>query len=346
MNALPDETAMYRAIESRDRGFDRVFCFGVTTTGVFCRPGCAAKTPHRKNILFFPDPTAALAEGYRPCLRCRPLAAPDETPEFAAAAVRLSDAHLDRRLGAPDLAAIGLDPARVSRWFKRRIDLTFQGYHRARRMGVALANLRAGEKTSVVPYQAGYASESGFRDAFADVFGAPPAAAAKAAPPLAARRLSPPLGDMLLLVDDAGVRLLEFVDRRGLPTEIEDLRRRLKAVVVPLRHPTADLVERQLAEYFAGRRRAFTAPLAPVGTPFEREVWDELQRIPCGKTRSYAEQAAAIGRPKAVRAVGRANGRNRIAVLIPCHRVLGKNGAMVGYAGGIWRKERLLALER
>jgi AraC family transcriptional regulator of adaptative response/methylated-DNA-[protein]-cysteine methyltransferase len=346
MTTLPSPATMYRALCARDVRYDGAFVAGIATTGIFCRPGCGAKKPRRENVRYFATVREALADGFRPCRRCRPLDPSGAAPDFARAALALADGTLDRRLGAADLRAAELEPGRVDRWFKKTLGLTFQGYHRARRMGAALAKLRDGGRAATAPYEFGYASESGFRDAFAEVFGAPPTRAREgAATALVAARIPTPLGRMLALADDAGVRLLEFEDRRGLPTEIADLRRKLGAAIVPGAHPHLTALRRELDAYFAGTLRDFATPVVLDGSTFERLVWEELRRIPYGATRSYAEQAAALGKPKAVRAVGRANGRNKLAIVVPCHRVRGKDGKLVGYAGGLWRKERLLALE-
>lgn len=151
---------------------------------------------------------------------------------------------------------------------------------------------------------------------------------------------------MLVGATDEALCLLEFADRRALETQIDRIRRRLGAVLVP---GETDLVRQaadELGRYFAGELRKFTVPLATPGTDFQREVWMQLRTIPYGQTRSYGEQARQIGRPTAVRAVARANGDNRIAIIIPCHRVIGSDGKLTGYGGGLWRKQRLLELER
>ena len=151
---------------------------------------------------------------------------------------------------------------------------------------------------------------------------------------------------MLALADRQGLRLLEFVDRRGLENEIGRLRRRLRCAVVPGTNATLEAAEAQLRRYFSGEALAFDLPLAPVGSAFQQEVWAALRRIPAGATRSYAKIAAQIGRVGAQRAVGRANGSNTLALVIPCHRVIGADGSLSGYGGGVWRKQRLLDHER
>lgn len=159
-----------------------------------------------------------------------------------------------------------------------------------------------------------------------------------------AATLDTPLGPMLAAATDTGVCLLEFLDRRMLSTQMAILERRVGRVV-PGRHAHLERLQAELIEYFAGARRHFSVPLVVPGSPFERGVWDELRRIPAGETRSYDALALALGRPGAARAVGRANGRNRLAIVIPCHRVIGADGALTGYGGGLWRKQALLDLE-
>lgn len=155
-----------------------------------------------------------------------------------------------------------------------------------------------------------------------------------------------PLGQMIAVANDEGLCLLEFHDRPALPRERADLRRLFGAEVEEGTHAHLDTVRRELDEYFEGRRTRFETPLSIRGTPWERGVWDQLLAIPCGETRCYEDIAIALGMPGAPRAVGLANGRNRIAILIPCHRVIEKSGKLRGYGGGLWRKARLLEIER
>lgn len=159
-------------------------------------------------------------------------------------------------------------------------------------------------------------------------------------------QLTTPLGPVLAGAVDEGICLLEFADRQWLERPCERLEERLDALLRPGQHPHFITLEEQLGEYFTGRRTAFDLPLVLPGTSFQRRVWTELQRIPYGETRTYRQLAESLGNPKAVRAVGKANGDNRLAILVPCHRLIGSDGWLTGYGGGIWRKERLLRLER
>lgn len=159
-------------------------------------------------------------------------------------------------------------------------------------------------------------------------------------------RLLTPLGPMLVGATQQGICLLEFTDRRMLETQLNRLQKRLNAKALPGDSPFFKQLDGELQAYFAGKRIGFDVPLITAGTPFQEKVWSALQTIPWGETRSYSEQAKLIGQPKAVRAVARANGDNRIVILIPCHRVIGADGSLTGYGGGLWRKQRLLEMEQ
>lgn len=344
MTPLPPTSTMYRAVMERDRAFDGVFVVGVRTTGIFCRPGCGAKKPLERNVEFFAGASAALHAGYRPCLRCRPMDNGHMPPAWVKRVLELAERHQGRRLTAGDLRAAGVEPSRAARYFKAHYGMTFQAYHRARRMGRALAMMRKGSDVTTAGLSSGYGSSSGFREAFAGVFGVAPSRA-DGARAMLARLLETPLGPMLAVAGEEGLAMLEFVDRRALQTQIDTLRRRVAGAVVPGTNRHIDTVERELRAYFAGKLTAFTTPLEAPGTPFQQRVWDALRAIPYGRTRSYADVARAIGAPTAVRAVARANGDNRIAIIIPCHRVIGSDGTLTGYGGGLERKRRLLEIE-
>ncbi|MCC5022403.1 MAG: methylated-DNA--[protein]-cysteine S-methyltransferase [Candidatus Synoicihabitans palmerolidicus] len=250
------------------------------------------------------------------------------------------------RITEKDLAALGIDPSTARRQFTRYYGMTFQAYARARRMGLALCNVGDGGSVTNQQFAQGFESASGFRDAVRRLFGAPPRAAARDQRLLFAERCTTPLGRMLAVADDAGLHILDFVDRRGLERKLITLRERLKVTVVPGNHPTLSAAASQMGEYFAGTRRHFDLPLATTGSAFEQSAWQHLQTIPPGTTQSYGQQAVALGRPGASRAVGRANGMNYISIIIPCHRVIAANGKLTGYGGGLWRKQWLLDHER
>jgi AraC family transcriptional regulator, regulatory protein of adaptative response / methylated-DNA-[protein]-cysteine methyltransferase len=336
---------MLEAFLGRDSTFDGVFVTCVHTTGIFCRPTCTAKKPRPEHVSFFGSPREALLAGYRPCMRCRPMEPAGTTPAWLQPLLEAVEEDPTRRWSDHDVRSRGLSPERVRRWFKQNHGMTFQAYHRARRLGSALGQVQTGASVGRAAFGSGYDSLSGFQEAFRRYFGAPPKDLEGATVVKVSRALTP-LGPMLVGATDQALVLLEFVDRRMLPTQVKRLRTRLRAVFVPERNGVTDVVERELEAYFAGELRDFSVPFVTAGTDFEREVWRALARIPYGETRSYGELARAIGRPSAMRAVGRANGLNALAVVVPCHRVVGADGKLVGYGGGLWRKQRLLDLER
>jgi len=238
---------------------------------------------------------------------------------------------------------MGHDPSTIRRQFQKRFGITFIAYARARRLGIALESIRAGKNSSHAQLDTGFQSDSGFRDAFQKLFGTTPKTAGRQV--VFAEWIDTPLGAMLAIADESKILLLEFNDRRGLELEIKRLRDRLNTTIIPGRSAPIDQLDEELQSYFAGTLFEFQTPIVLAGTPFQQEVWRELRRIPYGKTRSYAQQAEAIGRPEAIRAVARANGANQLAIVVPCHRVIASDGQLAGYAGGLARKRRLLELE-
>jgi len=335
---------MLEAFLRRDTTFDGVFVTGVSTTGIFCRPTCPAKKPRRENLSFFGSPHDALLAGFRPCKRCRPMEPAGAPPEWLQPLLDAVEADPRRKWTDQDVRARGLSPERVRRWFQRNHGMTFQAYHRARRLGSALGQVRGGSSVGRAAFEAGYDSLSGFQEAFKQYFGTTPTDL-EGSLVIEVSRVPTPLGPMLAAASADVLVLLEFVDRRALPTQVRRIRQRMGAVFVPGRNGLIDQTHRELEEYFAGDRRAFDLPIAIPGTGFQRDVWTALRQIPYGETRSYGELARALGRPSAVRAVGRANGSNALGIVVPCHRVVGAGGKLVGYGGGLWRKQRLLELE-
>ncbi len=342
---MPPVNEMHRAFRHGDASYDGVFYTGVRTTGIFCRPSCTARKPRPENVEFFATPREASFSGYRPCKRCRPLDADGRPPAWVQRLLARIDADPSRRIAAADLRAAGIDPARARRFFIGHYGMTFQAYCRARRLGDALRMIKEGTAVSEAASGSGFESESGFRAAFARAFGTPPGEAA-GSDAIRLDWIPSPAGPLIAGANDEGVCLLEFTDRRMLETQLETLRRRVGRVAVPGRHRWLDALRSQLAEYFAGRRREFDLPLVIRGTPFQEKVWRALLTIPYGETWSYRELAERVGQPGASRAVGTANGMNRIAIVIPCHRVVNADGKLGGYGGGVWRKQMLLDLER
>lgn len=345
MMTLPSTAEMYRALVERDQSFEGLFYACVRTTGIFCRPTCHARKPKPENVEFAPSIQEALHRGYRPCQLCEPMTAGAATPNWLAPLLDEIKRHPDLKLRDHDLRVRGLDPVQVRRTFKRSFGMTFQAYQRAVRLGTAMKALHAGAPTIDAGMDAGFESDSGFRDAFSRVFGDTPARARENAL-LTATWIESPLGPMLAVAGDEGLELLEFVDRRALETELRVLRNKLGSAIVPGEHPILQKTAEQMREYFAGTRREFDIPLTQRGSAFQLAAWNALREIPYGETRSYSDMARAVGSPGAVRAIGRVNGQNQIAIIVPCHRVIRSDGSLCGYGGGKWRKQWLLDRER
>ena len=343
--ALPPRDEMLAAFNGRDSDYDGVFVAAVRTTGIFCRSSCPARKPDPRNVEFFATAGTALAAGYRPCLRCRPLDPGGSAPEWLGSLLAELERDPRRRWTDADLAASGLRPEAVRRWFRRRFGMTFHGYARARRLAAAVGNLQRGAPVTDTAFDHGYESLSGFNDAIRNLIGASPGEAG-AAMLLAVAPVETPLGLMLLGAVDGKLCLAEFSDQERLERQLRRVGQLLNATPVPGREPPIDCATKQLAEYFAGCRRHFELPLLPAGTELQRQVWETLLQIPYGETWTYGQVAAAISRPRAARPVGRAVGANPMSIIIPCHRVIGSGGTLTGYGGGLWRKQRLLDLER
>ncbi len=337
---------MREAFMTGDGNWDGIFWAGVRSTGIFCRPSCPARKPDPRRLVFFATPEDAVQAGFRACLRCRPTEPPGAPPDWLRPLLEAMERDPGRRWTGEDLRRLGLAPDRVRRWYQRTHGMSFQAYHRARRLGGALEEVRDGQAVSRAAFEAGYDSLSGFQEAFKQTFGASPTALGDVLV-VRVEQVVTPLGPMAVAASERGVHLLEFADRRHLDRQIRSTAKRLNAVFAPGASAASAMAREALARYFAGELDAFGGlPTAPAGTSFQRGVWARLESIPAGETRSYGEVARAMGRPAAVRAVGTAVGANPLAIVVPCHRVVGADGRLTGYAGGLWRKRRLLELER
>ncbi|MGB3456575.1 MAG: methylated-DNA--[protein]-cysteine S-methyltransferase, partial [Litorimonas sp.] len=316
---------------------------GVRTTGIFCRTGCPARAPKFENCEFFDGVEAALRAGYRACKRCHPAG---EGSALMRAIIQLVEDSETGRIGEAEMAAAGIDPSTARRHFRRRLGMSVAEYGRLRALGRAAQAIHKGASVIDAQLDAGFESASGFRAAFAKTFGtAPSRAKDRGAEPLFVDWLDTPEGTMITVADERALFLIEFVDRVRLPRQFDRLRRIHGRAIVPGKTAVTRRIAEEMAEYFAGRRRDFSVTLETAGTEFQSGVWDTLQTIPYGQTRSYAELAQAVGNDRAVRAVASANAANGLAIVIPCHRVIASDGGLGGYAGGTDRKARLLALE-
>ena len=335
-----DPDTAWAAFMRRDRSWDGRVIGAVKTTGIYCKPSCPARRPKREQVVFYGSPEGARAAGFRPCLRCKP----DEVGrdrDAVAAAIKL----IERAEEAPSLAelaaAVGYAPHHFQRLFKRDLGISPAEYARALRSRRTEQALKANGRVTDAIYDAGYQSPSGFYSDAKERLGMTPSAWRDGGRGETIRwtTFDSPLGKLFIAATSRGICRLTFDDSE------ESLRRLF---------PNATIVQDEggLRQFVEGTLKAIDQPLAapdlPIdvaGTAFQEAVWRELRKIPPGETRSYAEIAAAIGHPKAVRAVGTANGDNHVSVLIPCHRVIRSDGSLGGYGGGIERKKKLLAAE-
>ncbi|CND47613.1 bifunctional transcriptional activator/DNA repair enzyme AdaA [Yersinia intermedia] len=333
----------YQALLERASDYIGVFFVGVKTTGVFCISVCRARKPKRENVEFYSDIKSALEAGFRPCKICRPTENAYTAPIFIEQALELIRANPKTRISDSDLLKYNISPKRVRRWFLQNHGLTFQAFQRMQRINVALEELKYGRTTIDVAYDSGYASLSGFGYIYKKITGVAPT---RESAMILIHRFTTPIGPMFVCATERGVCLLEFTDRRMLETEFGDLQRLLKARIIPGENNHTRQAEKEIGEYFAGKRQQFAISLDTPGSEFQLAVWEGIREIPYSQTTYYQSVAEQINKPTAVRAVAAANGMNRVAIVIPCHRVIGKNGTMTGYGGGIARKEWLIAHEK
>ena len=335
-----DPDTAWAAFMRRDRSWDGRIIGAVHTTGIYCKPSCPARRPKRENVTFYSSTDEARAAGFRACMRCKP----DEVGrdrEAVAAAVRL----IEQAEQVPSLAdvasAVGYAPHHFQRLFKRDLGVSPAEYARGLRNRRTEQALKANGRVTDAVYDAGYQSPSSFYEDAKERLGMTPSAWRDGGRGETIRwtTFDSPLGELFIAATSKGICRLTFQDseaslHRLFPnaTIVRDdgaLREFVEAILKTIEQPLA----------------APDLPIDVAGTAFQEAVWRELRKIPPGETRSYAEIAAAIGHPKAVRAVGTANGDNHVSVLIPCHRVIRSDGSLGGYGGGLENKKKLLAAE-
>ena len=317
----------------------------VTSTGIFCRSECPAPPPRTENVLRLATIRDCLAVGCRPCKRCRPLH-DAKAPDWLETLLQTVEANTTAQqpVDSAALRKIGLSKQQLGRWFAKRFDFSFDAYCRMRRMAnqIGTTCFRDGSSGKVA------GRKKLFQQLLAKNRIDVDAAKRNKTAPLLVNRILTPLGPMLTIASENGICLLEFVDRRMLETNIVRVAQRFviqgtqgAQFRTGVNSHIAQLAA-ELKQYFAGKRTEFEVTLEDAGTEFQTLVWNRLKQIPLGKTSTYTQIARDIDRPKAVRAVGRANGDNRLSILIPCHRLISSNGSLTGYGGGLQRKQWLL----
>ena len=345
------DTARWNAVMARDAEQDGRFVFAVRTTGVYCKPSCASRRALRANVHFFADPGAAEAAGFRACKRCDPRASESATSRVIAKARAYLEAHVDEPSSLGTLAgAVGMSPSHLQRTFTRQVGVSPRRYAAALRADRLKAHLRAGATVSRATFDAGYGASSRAYDAAAEQLGMTPGAYRRGGKGVEIRYMTAAtsLGRLMVAATARGVCAITLGDNdaaleNALNSEYpQSTRTRVRGTRgdEQLRAWVATV-----SAYIEGREREIAVPLDVAGTPFQQRVWRALQQIPYGQTRSYAQVAESIAAPSAARAVASACARNRVSLVIPCHRVVRGSGALGGYRWGLARKERLLARE-
>ncbi len=340
------ERRWWRAALRRDEGCDGDFVFAVSTTAVYCRPGCPARRPRREHVSFFRSPADAEREGYRPCLRCRPRA-PKAPPRGVLAACAFIARHLEEPLTLRRIAPrSGWSPFHLQRRFRRALGVTPLEYARRLRFERFRRGVQAGRRVAPALQAAGFGSSSRLYERGSERLGMTPAALARggAGMSIAYDVLACPLGMALVAATPLGICAVEL--GRSARTLAAALRARFPYARIARSPGLLRPAKSRLRELLSGGVADPALPLDVRATAFQAAVWDSLRAIPRGETRTYAEIARAIGRPAAARAVARACASNPVAILVPCHRAVGARGELRGYRWGLTRKKALLAGER
>jgi AraC family transcriptional regulator of adaptative response/methylated-DNA-[protein]-cysteine methyltransferase len=347
-NKMLDHEACWAAIAAHDAGADGRFFYAVTTTGVYCRPGCASRLPRRENVRFFAEIAAAEAAGFRPCKRCRPAEASPAAHHLAAigrACALLRDSETVPSLDCL-AAAAGMSRYHFHRVFKQVTGTTPRDYARVQRLGRFAAALEAGESVAAAVYAAGFGSGSRAYEDAAQGLGMTPGQRRQGGKDETIRfvTIATPLGHALVAATARGICMTALADD---PASLAaQLRARFPAASLLAEDKELRAWAERIVRFIAEPQQGLDLlPLDIRGTAFQARVWRALQQIPMGRTATYAEIAAAIGAPKAVRAVAQACAANRLALIVPCHRVIRSDGGLGGYRWGIERKRALLARE-
>ena len=335
----------YQALLDREPSFVGIFYVGVKTTSIFCIATCRARKPKLENVEFYTTFKEALDAGYRPCKVCKPTENANEAPEQVGQAMRMVSDNPKEKISDFQLRQNQISPELVRRWFNKNYGMTFQAYQRMYRINDAFQELKSGKKTTETAFDSGYESLSGFGYTYKKFIRKSPKKSVCNSIILISR-LTTPLGPMFICATDEGICLLEFVDRRMMETEFKDLQKLLNAKIIACENQHIKKGKIEIAEYFDGQRKDFEVKIQTPGTDFQNSVWKCLKGTPYGETSTYQQQAKEINNPKAVRAVASANGFNRISIIVPCHRVISKDGKLAGYGGGIERKRWLIEHER
>ena len=335
----------YRALLDRNQSYVGIFYVGVKTTSIFCIATCRARKPKYENVEFFSTFKSALDEGYRPCKICKPTENSNQAPEEVIKAIELMNKEPKTKITDYELRLNNLSPEIIRRWFKKHYGITFHAYQRMFRINNAFQEIKSGKNIINTAFDTGYNSLSGFGYTYKKIMKKSPSTNLQY-DIILIDRLTTPLGPMFICATKQGICLLEFVDRRMLETEFKQLQTQLNMKIIFGENEHIKQAKIEISEYFQGLRTHFTVALHTPGTTFQQTVWECLKQIPYGELTTYKQQAQKMNNPLAIRAVANANGNNRVAIIIPCHRVIGSTGELIGYGGGLERKKWLIEHEK
>jgi AraC family transcriptional regulator of adaptative response/methylated-DNA-[protein]-cysteine methyltransferase len=344
LTEFQNDEARWEAVENRNSNAEGAFVYGVTSTGIFCRPTCPSRRPLRDRVAFFEDAKAAIASGFRPCKRCRPESTLGDS-DFVVRVVEALDEWPEGQPTLDELAdVVGLSPSHVQRKFKAATGISPAEYSRQRRLEKFRTELRGGRAVTDSIYEAGFDSAASVYGSIGRELGMTPTAYQAGGVDRTLNYLTAEssLGRVLLAYTDIGVAAIMIGDDdQALVEQLADEFPEAELVGQTGDHPWLQ----QVLDYLSGDIPHPELPLEIRGTAFQRRVWQAIRVIPPGQTRTYGQLAAEIGKPSATRAVANACGQNRLALAIPCHRVVRANGSSGGYRWGDNRKSALLALE-
>ena len=344
-----DEERYWQAILSREARFDGAFVYAVRSTGVYCRPGCPSRRPRRDQVLFFARPAAAEQAGFRACRRCRPAgnATSEARDDLVQRACQIIDAAADQPPTLVELGQrIGVSPYHLQRTFKQAMGITPRQYADARRLDRLKARLKGGDSVTTALYEAGYGSSSRLYEQAPEQLGMTPATYGRggAGATIAYASAATPLGRLLVAATTRGICFVSLGDD-DTATE-QSLRAEFPAAELRRDDDVLGAWVAAIARHLGGTETRLDLPLDVRATAFQRRVWEALRAIPYGETRTYGQIAQELGQPTAARAVARACATNPVALVVPCHRVVGEGGDLRGYRWGVERKRSLLDQER
>ncbi|VAW39634.1 Methylated-DNA--protein-cysteine methyltransferase [hydrothermal vent metagenome] len=345
MNSKMSFADKYSVVGTRNTKYDGTFFTAVKTTGIFCHPSCRARIPKVQNVIFYDTIAECLQNGFRPCKVCKPMEKIGETPAYIKGIIAELQQSPHTRISDEQLKLRGIEPHTIRRWFKKNYNITFHSFQRMLRINYAFTSIKDGNSITHSAFASGYESLSGFNESYRSLFGES-ASKSKNRTVVNVLRFSSPIGSIVACATEKGVCFLGFIGQKRIEKQFTEIQTQCNAIILPGKNRHLSKVKREISEYFAGSRKIFSAALDIIGTDFRKKVWAELLNIPYGKTVSYKEQAIAMNNIKAIRAVASANGANKIAIIIPCHRVIGSNGSLTGYAGGLHKKSWLLNFEK